>query len=67
MWYNCRTLAQNARDVCSNPALGTVFPIFVTPMTLIAVTMILYKLSTVCYVNGVVNMEYIVFVCCFTS
>ena len=26
------TLAQNARDVGSSPALGTLFPIFITPM-----------------------------------
>ena len=27
------TLARNARDVGSIPALGTIFPIFITPMT----------------------------------
>ena len=27
------TLAQNARDVGSVPALGTIFPIFIKPMT----------------------------------
>ena len=26
-------------DVCSSPTLGTIFPIFITPMTLVAVTM----------------------------
>ena len=26
------------------PALGTIFPIFITPMTLVSMTMILYKL-----------------------
>ena len=29
------TLARNARDVGSIPALGTIFPIFITPMTLV--------------------------------
>ena len=29
------TLARNARDVGSIPALGTIFPIFITPMTYI--------------------------------
>ena len=33
MWCNGSTLAQNARDVGSCPALDKVFPIFVTPMT----------------------------------
>ena len=33
MWCNGSTLAQNARDVCSIPTLGTIFPIFITPMT----------------------------------
>ena len=41
------TLAWNDRGVRSIPALGTIFPIFITPMTLVAVTMILYKLYTV--------------------
>ena len=31
MWCNGSTLARNAKDVGSSPALGTVFPIFVTP------------------------------------
>ena len=30
MWCNGSTLAQNARDVGSSPALGTVFPIVIT-------------------------------------
>ena len=34
----------DARDVGLSPTLGTVFPIFITPMTLVAMTMILYKL-----------------------
>ena len=33
MLCNPSTLAQNARDVGSIPALGTIFPIFVTPTT----------------------------------
>ena len=32
---NGRTLAQNARDVDSSPALCTVFPIFITLTTLV--------------------------------
>ena len=31
------TLAQNARDVGSISALGAIFPIFITPMTIIIV------------------------------
>ena len=31
MWCNGSTLAQNVRDVGSIPALGTIFPISVTP------------------------------------
>ncbi len=38
-WCNGSTLARNARDVGSSPALGTEFPIFITPTTLVAVTM----------------------------
>ena len=34
-WYNGSTLAQNAKDVGLNPALGEVFPIFITPTTYI--------------------------------
>ena len=44
-------LAQHARDVGSIPALGTIFPIFITPMTLLAVTMILCKLYTIWLLN----------------
>ena len=33
-------LAQNARDVGSSPALGTVFPIVIIPMTLVAMIML---------------------------
>ena len=47
MWCNGGTLAWNARDVALSPALGIVFPIFVTAMTLVTVTMILYKLRIV--------------------
>ena len=32
-WGNVSTLARNVRDVGSSPALSTVFPIFITPMT----------------------------------
>ena len=45
------TLAQPARDVGSILTLGTIFPIFITHMTLVAVTMILYKLCTVWLLN----------------
>ena len=38
-WCNGSTLAWNARDMGLSPALGTVFPIFITPMTLVAMTM----------------------------
>ena len=41
------TLAWNARDVGSIPALSTIFLIFITPTLLVAVTIILYKLCTV--------------------
>ena len=34
-WCNGSTLARNARAVASVPTLGTIFPIFVTPMTLL--------------------------------
>ena len=50
-WCNGNTLAQNAKDVGSSPALGTEFPIFVTPMTLVAVTIILYKLLAIWLLN----------------
>ena len=33
-----------AKGVGSNPALDTIFPMFITPTTLVAVTRILYKL-----------------------
>ena len=39
MWCNGSTLAQNPRDVGLSPALGAVFPIFITPMKLVAMTM----------------------------
>ena len=45
------TLAQVARDLCSNHALGSVFPTFITHTTLVAMTMILYKLCTVWLLN----------------
>ena len=39
IWCNGSTLAQNARVVGSSPALGTIIPIFITPTTLVAMTM----------------------------
>ena len=42
---------QNAREVGAIPTLGAIFPIFITPMKLVAVTMILYKLRTVWLLN----------------
>ena len=36
------TLAQNAKDMGSIPTLGTIFPIFITLTTLVAVIMVLY-------------------------
>ena len=45
------TLAQNARDVGSIPTQHTIFPIFNTSTTLVAVTMILYKLLIVWLLN----------------
>ena len=50
-WCNGSTLAWNARDLGSSPTLGTVFPIFIKPMTLVAVTMILYKLQALWLLN----------------
>ena len=38
MGCNASTLAWNAREVGSSPALGTVFPIFIPPTTMGAVT-----------------------------
>ena len=51
MWCNGGVLTQNARDVGSIPALDTIFPISITPTTLVAVTMVLYKLCTVWLLN----------------
>ena len=39
MWCYSSTLARNARDVGLSPTLGAVFPIFITPMTLVDMTM----------------------------
>ena len=47
MCCNASTMARNTRDVGLSPALGTIFPIFITPMTLVAVTMMLYNLLSV--------------------
>ena len=41
------TLALNARDMGSIPTPDTIFPMFITPSTLVAMTMILYKLHAV--------------------
>ena len=49
------TLTLNTRDVGSIPALDVIFPIFITPMTLVSVTMILYKLRTVWLLNVYVS------------
>ena len=45
------TLAWNASDVDPIPALGAIFPIFITPVTLVAMSMILYKLHAVWSLN----------------
>ena len=45
------TLVRNAREVGSIPALDTIFPIFIPPMTLFVVTMIPYKLCPVWSLN----------------
>ena len=45
------TLAQNARGVGLIPALGTIVPIFITPVMLVAMAMILYKLCDVWLLN----------------
>ena len=50
-WCNGSTLAQNIRDVGSIPALGTLFPVFITPITLVAMARILYKLYAVWLLN----------------
>ena len=43
-WY---LVAQNARDVRSIPALGTIFPIFITPTTLLLFEVtVIYKRPT---------------------
>ena len=44
-------LAWNVRYVGLIPARGTIFPIFITPTKLVAVTRILYKFHTVCLLN----------------
>ena len=41
------TLVWNARDVGPIHALGAIFPIFITPVTLVDMTKILYKLCDV--------------------
>ena len=50
-WCDGSMLAQNARDVGSTPALDTIFPIFVLPTTLVAMTVIVYKLCAVSLLN----------------
>ena len=37
------TLVSDERDVVSIPALGAMFPIFITPTTLVAITWIMYN------------------------
>ena len=54
-WCNGSTLAHYARDVGLSPALATEFSIFITPMTLLAVILIMYKLCTVWLLNLRVN------------
>ena len=53
------TLARTAKGVCSIPFLGTIFPIFITFMTLFAMTMILYKLHIVSLLNLLCMYVYI--------
>ena len=50
-------LAQNAKDVGLIPTLGTLFPIFITSMALVAITMILYKLQTEFVVEATLYLE----------
>ena len=45
------TLAWNARDVGSIPAIDIIFPIFITPTTPVSITGILSKLCTVWLLN----------------
>ena len=45
------TLAWNGRNVGMIAALSTMFPIFIAPMKLVAVSMILYKLCVVWLLN----------------
>ena len=45
------TLVQNVRDTGLILVLGTIFPIFITPITLVAMTMMLYKLCAVWLLN----------------
>ena len=51
MWCNASTLVWNARDMYSSPNLGTVFPMFITPATMVTMAMNLYKLHAVWLVN----------------
>ena len=53
------TLAWHARDVCSIPALGTIFPNFILSAVLVAMTMTLYKLCNVWLLNLAHVCEYI--------
>ena len=47
---NGSTLAWNARDVGLSPVLGTIFPIFITPTTVVPMTMILSVQARRCLV-----------------
>ena len=51
MWCNGSTLGWNVRDAGSIPALGTMFPIFITPMRLFAMIMIFVMLWPVWLLN----------------
>ena len=45
------TLAQNARNMGSIPVLDAIFPIFIIHKTVIAMTMILYRIHSVWLLN----------------
>ena len=57
------SLVRNERDIGSIPAQGAIFPIFITPTTLVAVTCFMYKFHTawlltllcVCICKRIVN------------
>ena len=45
------TQTQNGRDMDLIPVVGAILPLVITPMILVAVTMILYKLCAVWLLN----------------